>query len=182
MRIRLHGQADEFAPVLAAIHQVLTIRDVSRPYPTGHPPPFSASTSTPHPAPRTETSDDCQEKGPRIGTAERDELLSLAEALEELHVPKSTFFRWKALGRATQTIKYPNGNLMIRRAGSPDTRSPPQHEHLRRTAPRSASTRDGTARQARNAAPIRFGGESPAGSFARATGRVPSPRASDPSC
>jgi predicted DNA-binding transcriptional regulator AlpA len=42
-------------------------------------------------------------------------LLTLAEVLEELDVPKSTFFRWKAIGKAPQTIKYPNGSLRVRR-------------------------------------------------------------------
>lgn len=44
-----------------------------------------------------------------------DELLTLPEVLAELHVPKSTFFRWKALGIAPRTIKYPNGSLRVRR-------------------------------------------------------------------
>ena len=42
-------------------------------------------------------------------------LLTLAEVLTELGVPKSTFFRWKAIGKAPRTIKYPNGSLHIRR-------------------------------------------------------------------
>ncbi len=42
-------------------------------------------------------------------------LLTLAEVLAELDVPKSTFFRWKAIGRAPRTIKYPNGSLRVRR-------------------------------------------------------------------
>jgi predicted DNA-binding transcriptional regulator AlpA len=41
--------------------------------------------------------------------------LTLAEFLEELDVPKSTFFRWKALGQAPRTYKLPNGQLRIRR-------------------------------------------------------------------
>jgi len=48
--------------------------------------------------------------------AEPGALLKLAEVLAELDVPKSTFFRWKALGIAPITIKYPNGSLRIRRA------------------------------------------------------------------
>ncbi len=43
-------------------------------------------------------------------------LLTLAEVLAELEVPKSTFFRWKATGKAPKTIKYPNGSLRIRRS------------------------------------------------------------------
>jgi predicted DNA-binding transcriptional regulator AlpA len=45
----------------------------------------------------------------------RAELLTLPEVLAELDVPKSTFFRWKAIGKAPRTIKYPNGSLRIRR-------------------------------------------------------------------
>jgi predicted DNA-binding transcriptional regulator AlpA len=45
----------------------------------------------------------------------RADLLTLAEVLAELDVPKSTFFRWKAIGKAPQTIKYPNGSLRVRR-------------------------------------------------------------------
>lgn len=43
------------------------------------------------------------------------DLLTLAEVLAELDVPKSTFFRWKATGKAPRTIKYPNGSLRVRR-------------------------------------------------------------------
>ena len=46
----------------------------------------------------------------------RSELLALAEVLAELDVPKSTSFRWKALGPAPRTIKYPNGSLRVRRS------------------------------------------------------------------
>ncbi|GAA2517993.1 helix-turn-helix domain-containing protein [Pilimelia columellifera] len=42
-------------------------------------------------------------------------LLTVAEILAELDVPKSTFFRWKAIGKAPRTIKYPNGSLRVRR-------------------------------------------------------------------
>ncbi len=43
------------------------------------------------------------------------ELLTLPQVLAELDVPKSTFFRWKAIGKAPRTIKYPNGSLRVRR-------------------------------------------------------------------
>jgi predicted DNA-binding transcriptional regulator AlpA len=47
--------------------------------------------------------------------AGRSELLTLAAVLAELGVPKSTFFRWKATGRAPRTIRLPNGRLRVRR-------------------------------------------------------------------
>jgi predicted DNA-binding transcriptional regulator AlpA len=43
------------------------------------------------------------------------DLLTVPEVLAELGVPKSTFFRWKAIGKAPRTIKYPNGSLRVRR-------------------------------------------------------------------
>jgi predicted DNA-binding transcriptional regulator AlpA len=46
--------------------------------------------------------------------------LTLAEFLEELDVPKSTFFRCKALGQAPRTYKLPNGQLRIRRTDFDD--------------------------------------------------------------
>ena len=45
----------------------------------------------------------------------RKDFLTLAEFLQELDVPRSTFFRWKALGLAPRTYKLPNGQLRIRR-------------------------------------------------------------------
>ena len=45
-----------------------------------------------------------------------NDLLTLDEVLEELRdVARSTFFRWKATGKAPKTIKLPNGSLVIRR-------------------------------------------------------------------
>jgi predicted DNA-binding transcriptional regulator AlpA len=46
----------------------------------------------------------------------RTEYLTIAEVLAELAIPKSTFYRWKALGQAPRTIKLPNGSLRIRRS------------------------------------------------------------------
>lgn len=56
---------------------------------------------------------------PRPSSA-HDEILTLPEALAILGgahpLPRSTFFRWKAIGKAPKTIKYPNGSLHIRRS------------------------------------------------------------------
>ncbi|GLW31241.1 hypothetical protein Areg01_41810 [Actinoplanes regularis] len=49
------------------------------------------------------------------GTPMARNFLTLADFLAELDVPKSTFFRWKALGEAPRTYKLPNGQLRIRR-------------------------------------------------------------------
>jgi predicted DNA-binding transcriptional regulator AlpA len=50
------------------------------------------------------------------GPADRPRnFLTLTEFLDELDVPRSTFFRWKALGEAPRTYKLPNGQLRIRR-------------------------------------------------------------------
>jgi predicted DNA-binding transcriptional regulator AlpA len=48
---------------------------------------------------------------------DRRDLLTLTQVLDELNdVSKSTFFRWKATGKAPRTIKYPNGSIRVRRA------------------------------------------------------------------
>jgi predicted DNA-binding transcriptional regulator AlpA len=44
------------------------------------------------------------------------ELLTLDQVLAELHVTRSTFFKWRSVGKAPRAIKYPNRSLMIRRA------------------------------------------------------------------
>ncbi|GAA1423067.1 helix-turn-helix transcriptional regulator [Catellatospora coxensis] len=49
-------------------------------------------------------------------TVVRDALMELEEVLDELGVAKSTFYHWKATGRAPRTIKYPNGSLRVRRS------------------------------------------------------------------
>jgi predicted DNA-binding transcriptional regulator AlpA len=71
-----------------------------------------AAHEAPHPlGDRTLTSAPTQLRPP----AHRRDLLTLTDVLAELDVPKSTFFRWKATGKAPRTIKYPNGSLRIRR-------------------------------------------------------------------
>ena len=47
----------------------------------------------------------------------KDDLLTVAEVLEELNgVARSTFNKWRALGIAPRCIKYPNGDLRVRRS------------------------------------------------------------------
>ena len=41
--------------------------------------------------------------------------LTLAEVCEELHVSRSTFYDWRAKGRAPRCLKLPNGEIRIRR-------------------------------------------------------------------
>ncbi|WP_182875633.1 helix-turn-helix transcriptional regulator [Microbispora sp. H10670] len=41
--------------------------------------------------------------------------LTLAEVLDELQVSRSTFYDWRAKGRAPRCLKLPNGDLRIRR-------------------------------------------------------------------
>jgi predicted DNA-binding transcriptional regulator AlpA len=45
-----------------------------------------------------------------------DALLTLAEVLAELKVARSTFDTWRVLGIAPECIKYPNGQLRVRRS------------------------------------------------------------------
>lgn len=41
--------------------------------------------------------------------------MTIAEFCEELDVARSTFYDWRAKGRAPRCIKLPNGDLRIRR-------------------------------------------------------------------
>jgi predicted DNA-binding transcriptional regulator AlpA len=45
-----------------------------------------------------------------------DTLLTVAEVLAELKVARSTFDTWRVLGVAPECIKYPNGQLRVRRS------------------------------------------------------------------
>jgi predicted DNA-binding transcriptional regulator AlpA len=45
-----------------------------------------------------------------------DALLTMAEVLAELKVARSTFDTWRLLGTAPECIKYPNGQLRVRRS------------------------------------------------------------------
>ncbi len=54
-----------------------------------------------------------EEVGPMGKPPER---LTLAELCAELRISRSTFYDWRAKGRAPRCIKLPNGDLRIRRA------------------------------------------------------------------
>ena len=42
--------------------------------------------------------------------------LTITDVCDELNVARSTFYDWRAKGRAPRCIKLPNGELRIRRA------------------------------------------------------------------
>ncbi|MCX4528111.1 helix-turn-helix domain-containing protein [Streptomyces sp. NBC_01551] len=45
-----------------------------------------------------------------------DEMLTIAEIIADLKVPRATFYRWRQLGKAPRSIKLPNGDVRIRRS------------------------------------------------------------------
>jgi excisionase family DNA binding protein len=44
------------------------------------------------------------------------ERLTIVEVCAELRISRSTFYEWRAKGRAPRCIKLPNGDLRVRRA------------------------------------------------------------------
>ncbi|MEV4108131.1 helix-turn-helix domain-containing protein [Nonomuraea sp. NPDC049695] len=46
----------------------------------------------------------------------RDELLTVAQVLDELGVSRRTFYRWREIGKAPKGIRLPNGELRIYRS------------------------------------------------------------------
>jgi excisionase family DNA binding protein len=48
--------------------------------------------------------------------AAQSDRLTLAEVCAELRISRSTFYDWRARGRAPRCIKLPTGELRIRRA------------------------------------------------------------------
>ena len=53
----------------------------------------------------------------RFSAGRRDELLTVAQLLDELGgVSRRTFFRWRELGRAPRCLKLPDGQLPVRRS------------------------------------------------------------------
>ncbi|NAS26590.1 helix-turn-helix domain-containing protein [Herbidospora sp. NEAU-GS84] len=46
----------------------------------------------------------------------QDDLMPVAEVLDELGVSRRTFYRWRELGHAPKCIKLPNGELRVWRS------------------------------------------------------------------
>lgn len=46
----------------------------------------------------------------------RDEMLTIAEVIAEIGLPKATFYRWRQLRKGPKSIKLPNGAVRIRRS------------------------------------------------------------------
>ncbi|WP_405808241.1 helix-turn-helix domain-containing protein [Streptomyces sp. NBC_00210] len=46
----------------------------------------------------------------------RDDKLTIKEICKDLKISRSTFYDWRAKGRAPLCIKLPNGDLRIRRS------------------------------------------------------------------
>ncbi|MFJ2635998.1 helix-turn-helix transcriptional regulator [Streptomyces sp. NPDC087422] len=46
----------------------------------------------------------------------QDEKLTIAQIIEDLGVPPSTFHRWRATGKGPRAIKLPNGAVRVRRS------------------------------------------------------------------
>ncbi|MEV4253257.1 helix-turn-helix domain-containing protein [Spirillospora sp. NPDC049652] len=46
---------------------------------------------------------------------ERPERLTLAEVCAEIRISRSTFYEWRAKGRAPKCSKLPNGDLRVNR-------------------------------------------------------------------
>jgi excisionase family DNA binding protein len=48
--------------------------------------------------------------------ARPEDRLTIAQLCQELGISRSTFYEWRAKGRAPRCIKLPNGQIRIRRA------------------------------------------------------------------
>jgi predicted DNA-binding transcriptional regulator AlpA len=46
----------------------------------------------------------------------RDDKLTLKEICKDLKISRSTFYDWRAKGRAPRCIKLPNGDIRVRRS------------------------------------------------------------------
>jgi predicted DNA-binding transcriptional regulator AlpA len=46
----------------------------------------------------------------------RDELLTVAQVVEELKISRAAFYRWRATGKGPRCVKFPNGTVRVRRS------------------------------------------------------------------
>jgi predicted DNA-binding transcriptional regulator AlpA len=46
----------------------------------------------------------------------RDEMLTIPEVIDEIGVPRVTFYRWRQCRKGPKSIKLPNGSVRIRRS------------------------------------------------------------------
>ncbi|MFF6837349.1 helix-turn-helix transcriptional regulator [Streptomyces tanashiensis] len=46
----------------------------------------------------------------------REEMLTIDQVVEEIGVPRATFYRWRQLKKGPKAIKLPNGAVRIRRS------------------------------------------------------------------
>jgi excisionase family DNA binding protein len=53
--------------------------------------------------------------GGRAGSDSRTKL-TIVEVCEELNISRSTFYDWRAKGKAPRCIKLPNGEIRVRRS------------------------------------------------------------------
>jgi len=53
---------------------------------------------------------------PKTFPLSRSDKLTLSQLCAELQTARSTFYDWRAKGRAPKCIKLPNGDLRVRRA------------------------------------------------------------------
>ncbi|WP_376773567.1 helix-turn-helix transcriptional regulator [Streptomyces nymphaeiformis] len=43
-------------------------------------------------------------------------MLTIDQVVEEIGVPRATFYRWRQLKKGPRSIKFPNGSVRIRRS------------------------------------------------------------------
>ena len=46
----------------------------------------------------------------------RDELLMLDQVLDEMHVSRATFYRWRKARKGPRCVRLPNGGIRVRRS------------------------------------------------------------------
>ncbi|GAA1525853.1 helix-turn-helix domain-containing protein [Streptomyces albidochromogenes] len=46
----------------------------------------------------------------------REEMLTIPQVIEEIGVPRATFYRWRQLRKGPKAIKLPNGSVRIKRS------------------------------------------------------------------